>query len=163
MLRPDGVAADAVWPGDDDPDTAHFAASAEGAGVGGGASLLRQPAPEAPTEPAWRLRGMATAPKGRGVGVGRRVLAAVVAHVADRGGGLLWCNARLVAAEFYRGAGFTAYSEIWDEPGIGPHIRMRRRVAARGSVERLGQVGDEVVGGLDPDREPDQPGVDRQR
>jgi GNAT superfamily N-acetyltransferase len=67
---------------------------------------------------------MATAPDWRGRGAGSAVLAAVFAYVAASGGGLLWCNARLGAVDFYKRAGLTTTGEPWEEPVIGPHIAM---------------------------------------
>jgi len=81
-----------------------------------------------PDVPAWRLRGMATAEGWRGRGVGRGVLAAVVEHICGAGGGLLWCHARLSAAQFYERAGLVKAGEPWEEPVIGPHVVMWRLV-----------------------------------
>ena len=58
----------------------------------------------------------------------RAVLAAVVAHVADAGGALVWCNARVPARRFYERAGFVAHGDEWDDPEIGPHVAMWRPV-----------------------------------
>jgi ribosomal protein S18 acetylase RimI-like enzyme len=66
------------------------------------------------TEEAWRSRG-----------IGSAVLAAVLDHVAERGGRVLWCNARLGAVAFYERAGFRRVGEEWDEPYIGPHVGMQ--------------------------------------
>ena len=79
---------------------------------------------------AWRVRGMATAEGWRGCGVGARVLAEVIDHVSSHGGGLLWANVRLPAVDFYRRAGFDRRGEPWDDPDIGPHVAMWRRVSA---------------------------------
>jgi ribosomal protein S18 acetylase RimI-like enzyme len=73
---------------------------------------------------------MATADGFRRQGIGRAVLAAALAHVADHGGGLLWCTARLGAVEFYRQAGFVTRGESWDEPNLGPHVAMSRTMPA---------------------------------
>ncbi|HUR52152.1 MAG TPA: GNAT family N-acetyltransferase [Mycobacteriales bacterium] len=111
-------------PGDDDPTAFHVGAFDDDRLVGTG-NVRREPAPWAPDEPAWRLRGMATEEDRRGTGVGERVLAALVAHCRERGGGELWCNARTPARSFYRRAGFTEVGEEWVDPEIGPHVRMR--------------------------------------
>lgn len=76
----------------------------------------------------WRLRSMATRPDLRSGGLGAAVLAAVVAHVAEHGGGVLWCNARLPAVAFYERAGFATIGESWITDKIGPHIVMWRTV-----------------------------------
>jgi GNAT superfamily N-acetyltransferase len=73
---------------------------------------------------AWRIRGMATAPEARGRGFGGSVLAALVAHAATHGAARVWCNARTAAMTLYAREGFEVVSEEWDEPRIGPHVRM---------------------------------------
>jgi predicted GNAT family N-acyltransferase len=78
----------------------------------------------------WRLRSMATTPARRSTGLGGAVLAAAIAHVAKRGGGVVWCSARLPAKEFYVRAGFVAVGDVWEAPMIGPHQLMWRAVVA---------------------------------
>ncbi len=75
----------------------------------------------------WRLRGMAVDPDHQGIGVGTALLARVRDFVDRSGGGLIWCNARVSAQDFYVAAGFVSIGEPWDEPGIGPHVRMHDR------------------------------------
>ena len=107
------------------PGTAHFCAEDESGHVVSVASLLK----EAPTwQPeaagSWHLRGMATVAEWRGRGAGSAVLTAIFAYVAASGDGLLWCNARLGAVNFYERAGLATTGEPWEEPVIGPHIAM---------------------------------------
>lgn len=73
-------------------------------------------------EPAWQLRGMATAEAARGRGVGRLALDAAVDHVREHHAVLLWCNARDVALLFYERAGFVVAGDGFDsEHGIPHH------------------------------------------
>jgi len=127
VLRPHETVDELARPGDEDPDSGHFAALADG-DVIGTASVRRESAPWAPEPPSWRLRGMATAEGRRSLGVGSAVLDAVIQHVRRHGGGRLWCNARLPAVPFYERAGFVTRGESWDDPTIGPHIAMERFV-----------------------------------
>lgn len=113
-------------PGDGDP-AFHIGVFDQGVLVGTG-NVRRDPAPWAPEEPAWRLRGMATDPAHRGRGVGAAVLDALVAHVRAAGGGVLWCNARTPAQRFYERAGLATRGEPWVDPEIGPHVRMWREL-----------------------------------
>ena len=132
VLRPHETLEQLALHGDDAPDAGHFAAFDEEDEVVGTATVRRHPPPWDPDDAsAWRLRGMATAEGVRSRGVGSQVLAAVVDHVADNGGGVLWCNARTPAIEFYRRAGFETRGEEWLDPVIGPHIVMLRWVDPR--------------------------------
>lgn len=78
---------------------------------------------------SWRLRGMATSFACRGLGVGSAVMAALIAHVGQAGGGVLWCNARVAAVSFYERSGLRRWGGEWQEPEIGPHVVMWREVA----------------------------------
>jgi predicted GNAT family N-acyltransferase len=116
-------------PGELDSGTAHLAAVTPDGEVVGTAVLLRDPFQLMPERTdAWRLRGMATADGLRGRGIGEAVLGQAIRHVAEHGGGLLWCNARVPARRFYERAGFAAVGAEWDEPQIGPHVVMWREV-----------------------------------
>ena len=130
VLRPHETLDQLALPGDADPDTCHLAARTVTGEVVGTASVRREPAPWGPgtTTAAWRLRGMATREDLRGRRIGTRVLGAVVAHVASKGGGLLWCNARVPAVPFYERSGFATRGEPWVDPEIGPHVAMWREV-----------------------------------
>ena len=75
---------------------------------------------------AWRVRGMATAEHARGRGAGTAVLDALVAHAAEHGAASVWCNARVGAIPLYERAGFSVVSDVFEPPGIGPHVRMER-------------------------------------
>ena len=76
----------------------------------------------------WRVRGMATRPDARRRGLGGLVLDALLDHVASHGGGLVWCNARVPAQQLYGRAGFVTRGEVFELPGIGPHLLMWRTV-----------------------------------
>jgi len=131
VLRPHQSIAEVGFPGEDDPATAHFAQRDQGdqrdgdGQIVGIVTVLRQD-PDPPITDAtwWRLRGMATAVDQRGQGVGMALVQAALAHVAAEHGTGLWCNARRSAVGFYCKAGFVTTGQEWEEPGLGPHIRM---------------------------------------
>ena len=131
VLRPHETAdALSMRPGND--EAVHLAAVEDGTVVGT-AVVMREAAPWARAgEASWRLRGMATAEDKRGQGIGTAVLRAVLAYVARQGGGLLWCNARISARSFYERAGFVTRGDVWDDPDLGPHVKMELQVG-RGS------------------------------
>lgn len=127
VLRPHQSVAEVGFEGDDHPDAGHFAALLDDEVVAV-ASVLVERHPDRDDGRAWRLRGMATDPLHRGQGWGALLVRAVVVHVADRGGGLLWCNARVPAEGFYARLGFVAEDVRWEEPDLGPHVRMHQHV-----------------------------------
>ena len=126
VLRPNRP-PDAPLPGDELTDAVHFAALDDDT-VLGTCFVYPDPCPWWPDRPeSWHLRQMATAEEQRGRGVGSAVLAAVVAYVRDRGGRLLWCNAREGAVGFYARHGLEPHGEIFiDEHHPVPHLRMWR-------------------------------------
>jgi GNAT superfamily N-acetyltransferase len=115
---------------DDDSDPCHFAAVEAGTVIGSASVGRESPPWAADRQPAWRLRGMATAEDRRREGVGTALLDAVIDHVRRCGGGLLWCNARMPAVAFYERAGLMTRGESWDVPDIGPHVAMELYVEA---------------------------------
>jgi GNAT superfamily N-acetyltransferase len=125
VLRPHMSAEEARYPADRSGDTVHFCAEDAAGRVVSVATLLKEAPPWRPDVlNAWHLRGMATDPDRRGLGAGSTVLSAIFTYVAEAGGGVLWCNARLTAVGFYERAGMVTRGEVWEEPVIGPHIAM---------------------------------------
>lgn len=143
VLRPHQSVGAVALPGDDDPETTTFAVLDDAGEVVSTANIRPGAAPfdvaavagpAAARSAGWRLRGMATRPDLRGQGLGAHALAAALGHVAARGGGLVWCNARLPALTFYERAGFQTEGESWVDPEIGPHIVMWRMIEATAAV-----------------------------
>jgi GNAT superfamily N-acetyltransferase len=79
---------------------------------------------------SWRVRGMATVAGARGEGAGTAVLDALVTHARENRGSRVWCTARTPARSFYERAGFTATSDEFEVPQIGPHFVMARNLGA---------------------------------
>jgi GNAT superfamily N-acetyltransferase len=130
-----------VLPDDHLPTTVCFGALTPEDRLIGVARITPEPPPFPSREsPSFRLRGMATSPEARNLGVGTAVLRAVIAHVAGSGGGLLWCNARVSALGLYERCGLARRGEIWEEPEIGPHVVMWRVIdpVTGSQAERLG-------------------------
>ncbi|MGH8995947.1 MAG: GNAT family N-acetyltransferase [Acidimicrobiales bacterium] len=134
VLRPHEAIDRLALPDDDFPATASFAVIGDGGEIIGTVRV----APGGPPPPVdtgvpagtfpWRIRGMATRQDLRNAGIGTELLGRAVGHVADNGGGLLWCNARLPALNLYRRGGFTEHGDPWVDPDIGPHVVMWRLV-----------------------------------
>ncbi|GAA1793343.1 GNAT family N-acetyltransferase [Luedemannella flava] len=125
VLRPGQPRDSAMFAEDRRPGSFHLAYRDEAGDVVSCVTFIPQ---DLDGQPAWRFRGMATDEAQRGRGLGSEVLAAGLAGVAARGGGLVWCNARVSALEFYRRHGFAQRGEIFDIPNIGPHVVLTRHV-----------------------------------
>ncbi len=128
VLRPTQPAEATEYPGDHDHETCHFG-TFDGGRLVGIASLYRESRVDGPAG-GWRLRGMATAIDSRGRGAGRALLSACCGHIAARGGGELWCNARMAAHDFYTAAGFEPIGPQFHIEDIGAHVVMRIEVPA---------------------------------
>ena len=128
VLRPGFPRESAIFAGDADVETRHF-----GAYVGGQiiavASIYSAELYEQPQATAWQLRGMATLDSARGQGHGAALLVATEDYARRRGAVLIWCNARVTAAEFYRHHGWQILGEVFDIPSVGPHYKMLRYFA----------------------------------
>ena len=106
----------------EDSRAVHFGAFAEGVLVCI-ASLLQENLP-GNTPTGWRLRGMATAQIARGRGAGSAILQTCSDYATQRGGAILWCNARSEAAAFYAKNGFAIRGDEFEIAGVGPHFVM---------------------------------------
>jgi GNAT superfamily N-acetyltransferase len=124
VLRPSRPVETALFVGDDLPSTAHFGAFRNGQLLCI-ASLFEAQLPEKPGIAAIQLRGMATAAEAQRTGLGRALVLGCVAFAREKNARLLWCNARMYAAGFYRKLGFEIVGKEFDIPDVGPHYRMK--------------------------------------
>lgn len=121
VLRPHQPAATIVYDAEEDPDTLHLGAFERATLVGIGTIHPDGAA-------VFRIRGMAVREGRRGVGLGAAILDGLLSHARSRGASLVWCNARTPARSFYGRAGFVAVGTEWEEPDLGPHVRMELRL-----------------------------------
>lgn len=125
VLRDGLPREEAIFKGDADPQSRHYAAFYQGDPVC--CTTLHPSTWE--SEPAWHLRGMATAPAFRGRGVGTALMKLLEEDLrASSVVRLLWCNARVPASRFYQKLGWVIRSDIFEIPTAGPHYRMTRRI-----------------------------------
>lgn len=134
VLRP-ALCPGEPLPGDDIPDGAHLAATADDGTVLSTCFVYPDPCPWLPQRAdAWHLRQMATVEGMRGQGIGGQLLDAAVRYTAEHGARLIWCNAREAAAGFYRRRGFRPHGEVFLDEQLGiPHLRMWRELAGGSS------------------------------
>ncbi len=126
VLRPHQPAGEPMYPLEDAPATAHYAALDPAGEVLAVGSVMAEAHPRHPREGDWRVRGMATRAALRGAGLGGMVLAELERHAREHGGSRVWCNARTGARRFYEGAGFHVEGGEFEIPGIGAHLVMAK-------------------------------------
>jgi GNAT superfamily N-acetyltransferase len=137
VLRPHQKESALVYSGDAAPETLHAGAFVDGELVGIASIFLEPPEYNVTHPAAWRLRGMATLPEHRGLGIGRELLTACLRHASAESGRLVWCNARVTAIGFYRRMGFEQLGSVFELPGIGPHVLMERPLQGFSAADRV--------------------------
>lgn len=130
VLRPGQPPEASVYPGDEDPLTAHFGAFDDDE-MFGAASIFREPPPGSDEADAWRIRGMSVLPERRGSGFGTLLLQACLDHASEHEARVIWCNARAAATSLYAREGFEIEGEPFELPGVGLHYLMKKSVGLK--------------------------------
>lgn len=107
-----GMANQSVnFDGDDDPTTVHFGAFTDAGENIGVSTWIRRSFQPKPHLRALQLRGMATAVKMQGRGIGGLLLHAGLHYGLENGCELIWANARDAALAFYNRHGYSTVGE----------------------------------------------------
>lgn len=77
---------------------------------------------------AYRLRGMATDSNFQRKGYASELMNKSFVQLKKKACDMLWCNARLVAVDFYKSVGFKIAGELFNIEGIGPHYYMYKEI-----------------------------------
>ena len=77
---------------------------------------------------AYRLRGMATDSQFQRKGYARNLMLESFKELKKRDCDILWCNARLLAVNFYKSVGFKIIGELFDIEAIGLHYYMYKEI-----------------------------------
>lgn len=123
VLRTNWTLEQLFYEGDDDIDTYH-AGAFDKEKIIGIASVYRKAKKGENNNNSWQLRGMAVDPEYRGKGIGKLTLENCINYIKSKNGKILWCNARLVAVDFYKSFGFAIKSDLFEIDDIGPHYIM---------------------------------------
>ena len=76
----------------------------------------------------YRLRGMATHPKYRRNGAATKLMRKEFQILEKKNCDTIWCNARLIAIDFYKSLGFKEIGPKFNISEIGPHYKMYKRL-----------------------------------
>jgi len=123
ILRPGQPLANCFFPFDD--SATHIACHVEGQIVAI-LSLFNEPLEGVDTKNAWRIRGVATDQNFRRRGFASRLLVQAQAHVIEKAGSIIWCNARVNAIDLYVKHGFQTRGKQFHIADIGVHVVMAK-------------------------------------
>ena len=112
---------------DDDNETFHMACIKEGE-IAACATFYPEFSEKIFAVNAYRLRGMATASHLQRQGYATDLMKASFQELQDINCDMLWCNARLIAVDFYKSMGFKIVGELFNIEGIGAHYYMYKKV-----------------------------------
>lgn len=117
-----------TFPEDNFETSFHLGAFSDGNIVSIG-SFLKSSHPQlAAAKNSYQLRGMATHPNARGLGAGAEILKKAETLIIDRGGDLLWFNAREKAFPFYEKSGYIELDGKITTNDFGPHKVMYKNL-----------------------------------
>ena len=127
VLRPNLPIETTYYDLDNDIETFHLASIMDNTIISIG-TFYPENDIELQTKNGYRLRGMATHPKFRRKSAATKLMKESFVLLKEKKCDILWCNARLVAVEFYKSLGFKIIGKIFDIPSIGPHYKMYKSV-----------------------------------
>ena len=130
VLRPNLPIETTYYDLDNDIETFHLASIMDNTIISIG-TFYPENDIELQTKNGYRLRGMATHPKFRRKSAATKLMKESFVLLKKKKCDILWCNARLVAVEFYKSLGFKITGKIFDIPSIGPHYKMYKSVINR--------------------------------
>lgn len=123
VLREGRPKEDCVFNGDDDPDTFHLGLYLLNELVGV-VTFIKNHHPDLANPNQYQLRGMAVLSSAQGKNYGSLLIDAGNQILMEKKIGLVWCNAREKALNFYLRNGFEIFGEPFEIPQIGTHFSM---------------------------------------
>lgn len=129
VLRDGTASDDVVFDGDELPATFHLGVRVDGE-LAAISTWISGRYPDLPDRAAHQLRGMATAPSHRGVGIASALLADGIARCVALGSTVVWARARVSALGFYERHDFVPTGVEYVDITTGlPHRDIVRVVA----------------------------------
>lgn len=84
--------------------------------------------PDLPGTMHYRLQAMATLSNYRKQGAGRFAVEFGEKKIRNKSARYLWCKGRTEVQTYYEKLGFSPLGEVFDYPGLGPHITMVKEI-----------------------------------
>jgi predicted GNAT family N-acyltransferase len=76
----------------------------------------------------YQLRGMATLGEYQGVGAGKLMMQEAFTLLNKKNIDCLWCNARVIAVDFYKKQGLETFGDQFEIPLVGNHYVMFKKL-----------------------------------
>ena len=121
VLR-NGIPLPVEFNGDNDNNTIHLGAFKNGKLIA--VSSFMKASKEDFKGEQYQLRGMATLPEFQGLGAGKLIMLEAFDIFKNLKIDCLWCNARIIAVDFYKKLGFQTFGNVFDIKFIGNHYVM---------------------------------------
>lgn len=112
--------------GDFDEDTFHLGAFKNGEPIAV-SSYMKASNPNFEGN-QYQLRGMATLTAYQGFGAGKSMLEKAFLILKEKKIDVLWCNARLLAVDFYKKQGFKTFGDKFEISYVGEHYMMLKNL-----------------------------------
>ncbi|MFE6138983.1 GNAT family N-acetyltransferase [Bacillus sp. NPDC057893] len=127
ILRPNQSLEDCKYDSDYKTDAFHLGAFLHDELVSI-ASFSKEIHPDLQAGTHYRLRGMATLPNFRNQHAGTSLIRKAEQVLQEREANILWCNARITVADYYKRLGFHEHGEIFEIDPIGLHKVMYKEI-----------------------------------
>lgn len=129
VLRPGKPIESCHFEGDNLESTKHFGLF-DNEKLAGIASLFEHSTPFLEEKSQFQLRGMAVLPEFQKKGLGEALVKHAENDALERGGKIIWFNAREIAVAFYKKLGYEVIGEPFDIADIGKHYVMYKKLDA---------------------------------
>lgn len=129
VLRPGKPIESCHFEGDNLESTKHFGLF-DNEKLAGIASLFEHSTPFLEEKFQFQLRGMAVLPEFQKKGLGEALVKHAENDALERGGKIIWFNAREIAVAFYKKLGYEIIGDPFNVADIGKHYVMYKKLDA---------------------------------
>ncbi len=117
-----GIPLSVIFNGDEDLETIHLGVYKDGKLIA--VSSFMKTSNDSLKGKQYQLRGMATLPEFQGKGAGKLMMLKAFELFKELNVNCLWCNARIIALDFYKKLGMETLGAAFELKHIGKHFVM---------------------------------------